>query len=251
MSGHSKWASIKHKKGAADAKRGKLFSKIVKEIAVATRTSGGDPVTNPRLRVAISSAKTANMPNDNIQRAIKRGTGELPGITYEETSYEGYGPGGVAIMIDTMSDNKNRTTAEIRNILAKKGGNMSGTGSVAWQFQRKGLITIDKEKVAEDQLFTIVIEAGAEDLKAEGDMYEITTTPETFEEIKNILNEKNIPINLAEITSLPSSTVKITDEATARKILALMEALEEHDDVQHVYANFDIPDEIIDQEADK
>ena len=185
MSGHSKWASIKHKKGAADAKRGKVFSRIVKEIAVAARTSGGDPATNPRLRVAISTAKGANMPNDNIQRAIKRGTGELPGVTYEETSYEGYGPGGVAIMIDTMSDNKNRTTAEIRNILGKKGGNMSGSGSVAWQFQRKGLIMVDKDKIAEDQLFNIVIEAGAEDFKAETNMYEITTTPETFEEIKN------------------------------------------------------------------
>lgn len=245
MSGHSKWASIKHKKGAADAKRGKVFSRIVKEIAVAARTGGGSTDTNPRLRVAIGAAKAANMPNDNIQRAIKRGTGELPGVTYEEISYEGYGPFGVAILVDAMTDNKNRTTAEIRNLFAKKGGNMSGSGSVAWQFQRKGLISLNKEKIAEDKIFNITIEAGADDFNAEGEMYEIITSTENFEAVKNALAENKIDASVAEITSLPTTTVKITDENQARKILSIVEAFEEHEDVQHVYANFDISDEIL------
>jgi YebC/PmpR family DNA-binding regulatory protein len=219
MSGHSKWASIKHKKGLADAKRGKLFSKLIREITVAAKHGGGSPDTNPRLRVVIGSAREANMPKDNIEMAIKRGTGELPGVTYEEVTYEGYAHGGVAIIVDALSDNKNRTSAEIRNIFTKKGGNLSGAGSVSWQFQRKGLITIDKGAVEEDKLFTIAIEAGAEDFKAEADSYEITTATENFESVKDAIKKNNIKINMAEITSLPTATIKISDEETARKIL--------------------------------
>lgn len=249
MSGHSKWASIKHKKGAADAKRGKLFSRLIREITVAAKHGGGNPDTNARLRVVIGTAKEANMPKDNIEMAIKRGTGELPGVIYEEITYEGYAQGGVAIMVEALSDNKNRISSEIRNIFTKKGGNLSGAGSVSWQFHRKGFITIDKGEAGEDKLFNIAIEAGAEDFKAEADSYEITTSPENFEPVKEAVKKNNIKINLAEITSLPASTIKITDEDTARKILELVESLEEHDDVQHVYANFDIPDEIIQQAA--
>lgn len=251
MSGHSKWASIKHKKGAADAKRGKVFSRLIREITVAAKHGGGNPDTNPRLRVVIGAAREANMPKDNIEMAIKRGTGELPGVVYEEITYEGYAQGGVAIMVEALTDNKNRISAEIRNIFTKKGGNLSGAGSVSWQFQRRGLITIDKSAASEDKLFSIAIEAGAEDFKAEVDSYEITTAPENFEAVKNTIQKNNIKINLAEVTSLPTSTIKITDEETARKILELVETLEEHDDVQHVYANFDIPDEIIQQVAGK
>lgn len=251
MSGHSKWASIKHKKGLADAKRGKVFSKLIREITVAAKHGGGSPDTNPRLRVVISAAREANMPKDNIEMAIKRGTGELPGVIYEEITYEGYGTGGVAIMVDALSDNKNRTSAEIRNIFSKKAGNLSGAGSVSWQFQRKGFITIDRSAVDEDKIFTIAIESGAEDFKAETDSYEITTSPENFENVKNAIGKNNIKINLAELTSLPTNTIKITDEETARKILELVELLEEHDDVQHVYSNFDIPEEIMQLVASK
>lgn len=251
MSGHSKWASIKHKKAQLDAKRGKLFSKLTREIMVAAKQGGGNPDTNPRLRMAISAAKSANMPGENIQKAIMRGTGELPGVTYEEVQYEGYGPAGVAIIVDAMTDNKNRTTAEIRHLFSKHGGNLSGAGSVNWQFQRKGFITVDKDVIDEETLFNIAIEAGAEDFKAEDEAYEITTDPENFEKVKESLTEKNIKTAMAEITLLPTSTTKITDEETARKILTLIEALEEHDDVQHVYSNFDIHDEIIKQVAEK
>ena len=249
MSGHSKWASIKHKKAAVDAKRGRIFSRIIREITVAAKRGGANPNTNPRLRVAINAAKNANMPNDNIEKGIKRGTGELPGVTYEEITYEGYGQGGVAIMVEVLSDNRNRTTAEIRNMFSKKGGNLSGTGSVAWQFHRKGLITIDKDKAKEETLFNIVIESGGEDLKVEAESYEITTSPEKFEAVKDAISKAGIQYNLAEMTQLPDSTIKVTDETLARKLLNLVESLEEHDDVQHVYANFDIPDEIIQQAA--
>lgn len=244
MSGHSKWASIKHKKGAADAKRGQLFSKLIREITVAAK-NGGNPDTNIRLRMAITTAKDANMPKDNIENAIRRGTGELPGVIYEEITYEGYAPGGVAVMVDALSDNKNRTSAEIRNIFSKKGGNMAGSGSVNWQFARKGLITVDKKAAQEDKLFNIAIEAGAEDFKAELDSFEITTPPENLEKVKEAVTKDGIKITSSEITSLPTSTIQITDEEAARKILELVELLEEHDDVQHVYSNFDIPDTII------
>lgn len=244
MSGHSKWASIKHKKAIQDAKRGRLFTKIIREITVAAREGGGNPELNPRLRTAIDRAKDANMPMDNIEKAIKKGTGELPGVTYETCIFEGYGPGGVAIMVEALTDNKNRTSAEIRNIFSKKGGNLAGSGSVAWIFSQKGYILIDKETISEDELFSVVIEAGAEDMKSEGKNFEITTATKDFENVKSALREKNIKWETAELTMIPNSTVKI-EGPQARQVLSMMEALESHDDVQHVYANFDIPDEIL------
>lgn len=250
MAGHSKWANIKYRKEAADARKGKLFSKLAKEITVAAREGGGDPETNPRLRHAIEKAREANMPMDNIERAIKRGTGELPGVSYEQVIYEGYGPGGVAVLIEALTDNRNRTTSEIRNIFTKKGGNMAGAGSVSWIFQRKGLITVGKSVCDEDTLLSIVIEAGAEDMKTETDSYEIITSPENFEQVKNALKEKNIAINNAEITMLPSNYIKLEGQV-AKQILSLMDALQSHDDVQQVYANFDIPDEIIEEMANE
>lgn len=245
MSGHSKWASIKHKKSAADAKRGKLFGKITRELTVSAKQGGSNPDTNPRLRVAIDKAKNANMPNDNIDRAIKRGTGELPGVNYEETSYEGYAQKGVAIIVDCLTDNNNRTTAEIRNIFAKKGGNMSGEGSVAWQFKLKGFITVKKDTADEEKVFNLSIENGAEDFKVEEDSYEIITPPDNFEQVKQTLSNEAIKYDIEELTKLPNSTVKIKDEKTASRILDLVETLESHDDVQNVYANFDIPDETL------
>jgi YebC/PmpR family DNA-binding regulatory protein len=249
MSGHSKWASIKHKKGALDAKRGQLFSKLIREITVAAKNGGGNPDTNIRLRVAISAAKNANMPGDNVEKAVLRGTGQLPGVTYEEVTYEGYAPNGIAVIVEVLSDNKNRTSAEIRNIFSKKGGNLSGAGSVAWQFSRKGFISVDKSSAPEDKVFNTAIEAGADDFKAESDCYEIITSTESFEAVKDAITKADIKISSSELTSMASNNIKITDEETARKILELVELLEEHDDVQHVYANFDIPDEIIQKVA--
>ena len=246
MSGHSKWHSIKHKKAAADAKRGKLFSKLVKEITVAARIGGGDIDTNPTLRTVVQTARDANMPADNIDRAIKKGTGELPGVSYEECAYEGYGPGGVAILIRVLTDNRNRSTAEIRHIFDKKGGNMAGAGSVAWVFETRGMITVEKDKVDEDTLFTLALEAGAEDFEISDDVFEIYTDPSTFEDVKAAIKEKGIPTDVAEITRIPKNEVKV-DGDEARKVLALVNDLEDHDDVQNVYANFDIPDEIIDE----
>jgi len=244
MSGHSKWASIKHKKGAQDAKKGKLFTKLIREITVAARQGGGKPDTNPRLRLAIQRAKDANMPQDNIERGIKKGTGELEGVNYEEIVYEGYGPGGIAIMVDVLTDNKNRATGEIRNIFAKKGGNMAGQGSVSWIFEKKGYIVVNKDTIAEDKLMSIVLDAGAEDLKTEETTYAVTTQPGDFEIIKKALEDKNIKIEAAEITNVPKNTIKITGE-DAKKLLTLVNELEENDDVQNVYANFDIPDDIL------
>ena len=245
MSGHSKWASIKHKKAAIDAKRGQLFTKVIKELTAAARAGGGNTETNIRLRAAVAKAKESNMPSDNVDKAIKRGTGELPGITYEESTYEGYGPAGIALMIDVVTDNKNRTTAELRNLMSKKNANMASAGSVSFLFQKKGLIVIEKKIIDEDKLMNIVLEAGAEDLKSEGDTYEVTTQPPDLETVKAAIADKKIPVLSAEITMLPTSTIKVTDKATANSILVLMDALEEHEDVQHVYANFDIPDELI------
>ncbi len=250
MAGHSKWANIKYRKEAADARKGKLFSKLAKEITVAAREGGGDPEVNLRLRHAIEKAREANMPMENIERAIKRGTGELPGVNYEQVIYEGYGPGGVAVLIEALTDNRNRTTSEIRNIFAKKGGNMAGAGSVSWIFHRKGLITVDKSACDEDTLLSIAIEAGAEDMKTENDYYEIITSPENFEQVRTALKEKNIAINSAEITMLASNYVKLEGDV-AKQILSLMDALQSHDDVQQVYANFDIPDEIIEEMANE
>ncbi len=247
MSGHSKWHSIRHKKAAKDAKRGKLFTKLIKDITVAARDGGGDPDLNPRLRRAIEKAKAANMPAENIERAIKKGTGELPGVTYESVVYEGYGPGGVAILIHAYTDNKNRTVAEIRHIFSKKGGNMAGAGSVAWLFSKKGLIIVDKSVIDEDSLLEIVLDAGAEDLKAEGSTYEIYCEPAVLETVRQALEDKGIAYQSADITMVPSTTVQISDEHTARQLLSLMEALEEHDDVENVYSNFDIPEDLMEK----
>ncbi len=245
MSGHSKWASIKHKKGALDAKRGALFTKIIKEITAAARNGGGNPDSNPRLRTAIEKAKESNMPADNVDRAVKKGTGELPGVSYEEVAYEGYGPAGVAILIEALTDNKNRTTAEIRSLLEKKGGNMSGAGSVAWQFAKKGFIVVKKEASEEDRLMSIALDAGASDFNTQGDSYEITTELHDFENVKKAVVAAGIKPESAEVTRIPSTTVKIAGSVEAKSIMALVDALEEHEDVQNVYVNFDIPDEIL------
>lgn len=249
MSGHSKWASIKHKKAATDAKRGALFTKLIKELTAAARSGGGNPENNVRLRAAITRAKTQNMPLSNIDNAIKKGTGELPGVVYEEMSYEGYGPNGVAIFIETLTDNKNRTSAELRNLFSKKNGNMAGSGSVAWLFHKKGFMVIDKKEIEEDKLMTIALDAGAEDMKVEAETFEITTAPADFEKVRKALEEKKIKMQNAEVTMIPSSTVKVTG-ADAKNVLELVESLEDHEDVQHVYANFDIPDDIL-EEANK
>ncbi len=244
MSGHSKWASIKHKKGALDAKRGKIFTKLIKEITVAARLGGGDIDGNPRLRTAVQAAKGQNMPQDNITRAIKKGTGELEGTQYEEITYEGYGPGGAAIFMEVMTDNKNRTVGELRAILGKNGGNMGENGCVAWIFEQKGFITVKKEEKNEDELFEAALEAGAEDMKTVDDHYEITTSMENFETVRKSLEEQNVNMDTAELTRLPQNTVPIEEKHT-RQLLRLMEALDDHDDVQKVYSNFDIPDEVL------
>jgi YebC/PmpR family DNA-binding regulatory protein len=243
MSGHSKWATIKHKKAAADAKRGKIFTKLIREITVAAKNGGGNPDTNPRLRVAISTAKENNMPADNIERAVKKGTGELPGALYEEVSYEGYGPQGVAVYVQCLTDNKNRTASEVRSIFDKRGGNMAGAGSVAWIFEKKGFFVIETAAISEDQLMDIVLTAGAEDQATEGSSYEVTTAPHDFDTVKKALAEKKVPVISAEITMLPKNLAKVTADH-AKQVLALIEALEDHDDVQHVYSNVDIPEEI-------
>jgi YebC/PmpR family DNA-binding regulatory protein len=248
MSGHSKWAGIKHKKALVDAKRGKLFSKLNKEITVAAKTGGASSDANPRLRLAIAKAKEANMPSDNIERAIKKGTGELPGVSYEQITYEGYGPGGVAIMVEALTDNKNRTTAEVRNIFTNKGGNLAGAGSVSWLFNNKGFIVISKSKAEEDRLMSIALESGAEDLKTEQDSYEIFTDLKDYEKLRAALKEQGIEWEAAEMTKIPSSYVKLQG-AQAKQVLNLVESLEDHDDVQNVYANFDISDEILQQYA--
>ena len=247
MSGHSKWASIKHKKAAADAQRGKIFTKVIRELTQAAREGGGNPEANPHLRTVLEKAKEANMPKENITTAIKRGTGELPGITYESVTYEGYGPGGVAVLVQVLTDNKNRAAAEIRNIFSKRSGNLGAPGSVSWMFHQKGLILVDK-KVNEDELMTLVLESGAEDFKNDdSENYEITTAPSDFEKVRQVLTTKGIQPKHAELTFIPSNTIKVDGNA-ARQALTLVQALEEHDDVQNVYANFDIPEEILKQE---
>jgi len=248
MSGHSKWASIKHKKAAQDAKRGRLFTKLIRELTVSAREGGGNTETNPRLRTAMDRARAANMPSDNIDKAIKRGTGELPGVTYETCLFEGYGAGGVAIMVEALTDNKNRTSAEVRNIFSKKGGNLAGVGSVAWLFNTKGYILVAKNQVSEDDLFTVSVDAGAEDVKTEGKNFEVFCSPQDFEAVKNALKEKGVTWEMADLTKIPTSTVKVTGPQ-AKQVLSLAESLEDHDDVQHVYANFDIPDDILEEVA--
>ncbi len=243
MSGHSKWATIKHKKAATDAKRGQLFTKLIKEITVAAR-GGGNPDTNPRLRVAIDRGKEASMPQDNIDRAIKKGTGQLEGVSYEDMTLEGYGPGGIAIYIEALSDNKNRTTSEIRTIFSKKGGNMAGAGSVSWMFEKKGYVVVNRKAIDEEKLMGIVLDAGAEDLVAEEENYGVKTQPQDFYKVKKALEDNSVKTESAEITLIPKSTIKIMGEE-AKKVLDLVDALEEHEDVQNVYANFDIPDELL------
>lgn len=245
MAGHSKWAQIKHKKAHTDLKRGKVFSKIVKEIAVAARLGGGDPVGNPRLRLTIEKAKEVNMPQDNIKRAIMKGTGELPGVSYEEVSYEGYGPAGVALLIEVLTDNRNRTVGEIRHILSKHGGSMGETGCVSWIFDKRGYILVDKKAVDEDTLMSIVLDAGATDMKNDPgeSSYEIITEPESLDGVKSALTSAKIPVTLSEVTMLPKSYVDL-DSKAADQMTRLMDALEDHDDVQNVFANFNIPDEV-------
>jgi YebC/PmpR family DNA-binding regulatory protein len=246
MSGHSKWAQIKHKKAHTDAKRGKIFTKIVKEISVAARIGGGDPSGNPRLRLAIEKAKEVNMPHDNIKRAIMKGTGELPGMSYEEFTYEGYGPGGVAVLIETLTDNKQRTVSEVRHTMSKHGGNLGEAGCVAWMFQQKGYLLVDKSKVDEDTLMTIALDAGAEDMRNDPkeDNYEVITSPEDLTRVKNALEAAHVPVSLAETTMLPKNYV-LLEERAAEQMLKLIELLEENEDVQNVYANFDIPEEVM------
>lgn len=244
MSGHSKWATTKHKKAAADAKRGKLFTKLTKEITVVARLGGGDPEGNPRLRAAIAKAKAVSMPADNIKRAIQKGTGELPGVSYEEITFEGYGPGGVALMIEAMTDNRNRTVSEIRHILSKLGGNLGESGCVSWMFNKKGYIVVKQDKADEENLLALVLDAGAEDMQAEDENFVITTAPSDFEKVKKALEDVGVPMDAAEVTMLPQTYVKLEGKEAAQ-MLKLMETLEDSDDVQNVYANFDIPDEIL------
>ena len=244
MSGHSKWSSIKHKKGATDAKRGKIFTKLIKEITVVARTGGGDPDANPRLRTAIAAAKSENMPKDNIERAIKKGTGELEGVNYEESTYEGYGPGGAAVFIESVTDNKNRAVADIRHIFSKNGGNLGENGCVAWMFDKKGYIAIEKKAVDEDSLMETAIEAGAEDVREDNGSFEIITEPDDFESVKTAIDKAAIPYIDAEVTMLPQSTTNLEGKR-ALQMVKLMEALEDCDDVQKVYTNADIPEEIV------
>ncbi|RJQ46764.1 MAG: YebC/PmpR family DNA-binding transcriptional regulator [Nitrospiraceae bacterium] len=246
MSGHSKWSQIKHKKAAADSKKGKAFSKLSKEISVAARLGGGNPDMNARLRLVMEKAREVNMPSDNIKRAIQKGTGELPGAQYEEIMYEGYGPGGVALMMEVMTDNKNRTVPEIRHLMTKYGGNLGETGCVAWMFNKKGYILVSKNTIDEDTMMSTALDAGAEDFRndPEEENYEVITTPEDLNKVKEFLSSKNISFNLSEITFLPKNYVNL-DARDADKMLKLMEALEDHEDIQNVYANFDIPDEVM------
>ncbi len=242
MSGHSKWATIKRKKGAVDAKRGQIFSKIIKEITIAARIGGSDITGNSRLRSAIDAAKAQNMPQDNINRAIKRGSGELEGVSYEENTYEGYGPGGVALLIKVLTDNKNRTVAELRHLLSKGGGNMGESGSVAWIFKPKGSLLVSKSSVEEDKLMEVALENGAEDIQDMGDSFEVVTEPANFETVSEALKKAAIPVVESSVGMIPQNTISISGD-TAQKMLRLMENLEDHDDVQNVYANFDISEE--------
>ncbi len=244
MSGHSKWSTIKHKKSALDAKRGKLFTKLIKAITVAAKRGGGDLETNPALRTAINNARVANMPNDNIVKAIKRGTGELDGVNYEEVFYEGYGPGGVAIYVHTLTDNKNRSAAEIRSIFSKNGGNLAGAGSVSWLFEAKGLIMVKSGDADEDAVMEAAIEAGAEDFTNNGEYYEILTEPQNFEAVREALQVKNIPISSADLTRIPKNEVKLGSEE-AKRVMKLVDLLEDNDDVQNVYTNLDLPDDCL------
>jgi len=245
MSGHSKWSSIKHKKGAADVKRGKIFTKLIKEITVAARMGGGDPDANPRLRHAINQAKAQNMPKDNLERAIKKGTGELEGVSYEEIVYEGYGPGGVAVLVECLTDNKNRSIADIRYIFSKAGGNVGTDGCVAWMFDKKGLFTVSKDEADEDTLMEVALDAGAEDIKEEEDSFDVITEPEDFDAVKDAIDSASIKCDVSEITMIPQNYTKVEGKE-AEQMCKFMEALDDCDDVQNFYSNADIPDEVLD-----
>ena len=244
MSGHSKWASIKHKKGALDAKRGKIFTRIIKELTVAARAGGGDPDMNPRLRTIIADAKQNNMPAENIKRAIRRGTGEEPGVSYEEAQYEGYGPGGAALIIDVLTDNKNRTAGEIRHLLEKHGGNLAAPNAVAWMFHKKGYIVIEKAKAEEGQLMGAVLEAGADDLQDDDDNWEVLSPPDMFPAVHEAVKKLGVEPASAQVSMIPQNYVKLEGK-TAQQMIRLMEGLDEHDDVQHVWSNFDISEKEI------
>jgi YebC/PmpR family DNA-binding regulatory protein len=246
MSGHSKWSTIKHKKALRDSKRGKIFTKLIKEITVAARMGGGDINSNPRLRTAVTTAKAQSMPNDNIDRAIKKGTGELEGVTYEEVQYEGYGPAGVAIMLSILTDNRNRTVAEIRNLFAKNSGNLGETGCVGWMFSKKGIITVDKAAIAEDKLIEVALEGGADDVTDAGELFEVTTAPDALEDVKTALEGAGIAIASAEVTMVPQNTLTVRGR-DAEQTIKLLEALEDHDDVQKVSANADIPQDEVER----
>jgi len=244
MSGHSKWHSIKHKKGAADAKRGKIFTRLIKELTVAARAGGGDPDMNPRLRTIIAEAKSNNMPADNIKRAIRRGTGEEPGVSYEEAIYEGYGPGGAALIIDVLTDNKNRTVGELRHMLTKHAGNLGETNSVAWMFQKKGYFVIEKSKADEEALLAAVLEAGADDMRDDDDNWEVLTPPDAFAQVQDAIKNLGVEPAAAEVAMLPQNYVKLEGK-TAQQMVKLMDALDDHDDVRHVWSNFDIAEKEI------
>lgn len=244
MSGHSKWSTIKRKKEKIDAQRGKVFTKLIKEITVAARHGGGDEMSNPALRTAIAGAKAANMPSANIDRAIKKGTGELPGVQYEDAIYEGYGPGGTAFLVEALTDNKNRTVAEIRHILSKHNGNLGESGCVAWMFEKKGIIIVNTDQIGEDDLMELALEAGADDMKIEDEIYEIVTSPANFENVKEAIGQKGINIESAEIVMHPQNTVKVTGK-DAEQLLKLIEILEDHEDVNDVYSNFDIDADVL------
>ena len=246
MSGHSKWSTIKHKKAAKDAKKGKLFTKYIKEITVAARMGGGDINANPRLRTAVTAARANSMPGDNIDRAIKKGTGELEGVTYEEIQYEGYGPGGAAILAQVLTDNKNRTVSEIRRLFTNHGGHLGETGCVSWMFDKKGVITVEKSQIDEERLMGIVLDAGAQDVKDEDEIFEVVTQPEDFEKVKERLDREKVPVASAQVTMVPKNTVNV-DAKHVEQILRLTEELEDHDDVQGVSANFNIPTELMEK----
>lgn len=244
MSGHSKWAQIKHKKAKTDLARGKAFSKLIRLITVAARQGGGNIENNARLRLAVQKAREMNMPQENIEKAIKKGTGEIEGVAYEEVTYEGYGPGGVAVMVEATTDNRNRTTAEIRHLFSRYGGSLGESGCVSWVFERQGLISFEKDKVDEEELMMVAIDAGAQDIRTTGTTVDVITAPEDFEQVKKVLDEKGFQYAVAQVTMVPKNTVSVEGKQ-AQQVLDLIEALEEHDDVQEVYANFDIADELL------
>jgi len=245
VSGHSKWHSIKHQKGAADAARGKLFARLARQIEVAARDGGGDLEANPTLRTMVQKARDASMPKDNIERAIKRGTGELEGVTYENINYEGYATNGVAVYVEVLTDNRNRTGADIKNIFTRNGGSLSEPGAVAWQFERKGVILVPKAAVSEDDLMLAALDAGAEDIEDQGDAWQVTTAPTDLHAVRTALDGGGITVTSADLTMLPSTTIALSDASSAKSVLRVIDALEEHDDVQNVYANFDIPDDVL------